>query len=871
MLCKKIYFAFATAFTLVVNTMGQQLHVPVNYSSIQTAINAATEGDTVLVAEGTYYENINFNGKPITVASQFILDGDTSHISKTIIDGSQPANTTKASVVTITNIPNGKATLTGLTITGGSGSYVYFVNAGRYMGGGIYINGNGAIISNNHIQKNILSRNVNLHAAGVAAILSENDTLIVENNLIEKNEIISDKMCGGGGLWIFSGRNSFIRVHDNTVQFNKVTSSADYKVTAGGIAVNTEYAYEADVQIYNNIVSNNELHCLSSIGAGIYVTYNRFDVTPLTSTQVRIFNNIISNNYSQDKGGGIGVWNLAYDMVSNSLNYPADPVIVNNTLYGNEATEGSGVFNYDAKTVMINNILWDNIPSLSGMEIFQDSIDDYNFPNGPYWPIRKNFGTLHLNNNCIKGGWQPGQENVWEGTWIGENNIDSDPILNTETFELSEDSKCIGAGVDSIQIDDAWYKAPPYDFNDSIRPHPVDKFMDIGAIESPYANTPYFYLDENGVTIKCLRCQPGDKGIVGEKEYEAVDRALLEQRRDEDADLTILCTSLVTDMGSLFYRMSEFNQDISSWDVSKVINMWGIFSDARSFNQDISYWDVSNVSNMTSMFSSATSFDQDISGWNVSHVTDMGGMFSNAENFNQNIGSWKVSNVTDMGRMFNAAASFNQPISDWDVSNVTDMKAMFSGYYIPDQPWPVVVNMKFNQDIGDWDVGKVTDMYSMFSWAKDFNQDIGDWDVSQVTYMGQMFNKAESFNQDLSNWCVQNITSEPDNFATDCPLQTEYYPIWGSCPPATIIINNNETKDKIAVSPNPIKSTALIETVADKPIQRFELIDLTGKVVRNYSNINSHKTEINCSQLNSGLYLLKVYADKVYIRKVMIE
>ena len=46
------------------------------FSSIQTAINAATDGDTVNVAPGTYYENINFNGKNITVSRSGFFEYD---------------------------------------------------------------------------------------------------------------------------------------------------------------------------------------------------------------------------------------------------------------------------------------------------------------------------------------------------------------------------------------------------------------------------------------------------------------------------------------------------------------------------------------------------------------------------------------------------------------------------------------------------------------------------------------------------------------------------------------------------------------------------------------------------------------------------
>src|SRR3972149_3912507 len=75
-----------TTPTVECQSKGYVRKVPHGYKSIQLAINAAGVGDTVLIDEGLYYENVQIR-KNITLASRFVMDGDTSHISKTIIDG----------------------------------------------------------------------------------------------------------------------------------------------------------------------------------------------------------------------------------------------------------------------------------------------------------------------------------------------------------------------------------------------------------------------------------------------------------------------------------------------------------------------------------------------------------------------------------------------------------------------------------------------------------------------------------------------------------------------------------------------------------------------------------------------------------------
>lgn len=69
-----LFFAFYGLYATIIN-------VPDDQPTIQAGIDASTNGDTVLVQPGTNYENINYNGKNITVASLFLTTQDTTYIS----------------------------------------------------------------------------------------------------------------------------------------------------------------------------------------------------------------------------------------------------------------------------------------------------------------------------------------------------------------------------------------------------------------------------------------------------------------------------------------------------------------------------------------------------------------------------------------------------------------------------------------------------------------------------------------------------------------------------------------------------------------------------------------------------------------------
>ncbi len=106
------------AIALVLGTCsisgGTIINIPVDYPTIQQGIDASVDGDTVLVQPGTYVENVNFNGHNIVLGSLFLMTGDTSYVSRTVIGGDQ-----WGSVVTFESGEGSATLLTGFTITNG--------------------------------------------------------------------------------------------------------------------------------------------------------------------------------------------------------------------------------------------------------------------------------------------------------------------------------------------------------------------------------------------------------------------------------------------------------------------------------------------------------------------------------------------------------------------------------------------------------------------------------------------------------------------------------------------------------------------------------------------------------------------------------
>jgi len=185
------------ANTLIVDIKGTG-----NYTSIQEGIDNSSNGDTVLVYSGTYYENINYNGKNITLASLYLTTQADSFIHQTIIDGSQ-----NGSVVTFESGEDTTAVLCGFTIKHGSGTYYHTL----ISGGGIFIKNSQSKMLDCIIKNNIADLG--------AGIYIDNGQTNLRNVTVTDNHAY---VYGGG-----------IILTDSNIKFNNSSRCSIYNNYAG--------------------------------------------------------------------------------------------------------------------------------------------------------------------------------------------------------------------------------------------------------------------------------------------------------------------------------------------------------------------------------------------------------------------------------------------------------------------------------------------------------------------------------------------------------------------------------------------------------------------------------------------------------------
>jgi hypothetical protein len=323
------------------------------YATIQFAIDNSVNGDSVLIFQGLYNENINFNGRNITVSSLFARTNDTTFISSTIIDGGANG----FPVVKFMNGEDNLARLVGLTIQNGltalneegagihiggwytspilSNLIVQNNNSASGKGGGIHAN---AYYSSPTITSCTIRNNTSSASGGGISITSAEPLIskcrIYNNSAPDNGSAISHHlntsdlsakpitnclMYGNIGPSVIAGTG--VALVNSTVVMNNgsINVNGSSTVLNSIIGENTPINSQAQLNIKNSIIESG----LSSVSVPLQVY--------LTTSNVVVadpeFNDPSSNDYSlKNYSAGIGYGILSHTVGSNTYTAPSDDI-----------------------------------------------------------------------------------------------------------------------------------------------------------------------------------------------------------------------------------------------------------------------------------------------------------------------------------------------------------------------------------------------------------------------------------------------------------------------------------------------------------------------------------------------------------------
>lgn len=300
------------------------LRVPDEYVSIQAAIDAAEEGETILVAPGIYKENLDLKGKRnITLSSTFGIG--TSDINATVIDGSN------SGPCIIANQAEENIKIIGFTLTNGSG----FVVDGITKGGAIYADdSNLELISNQFKQNNAVSAGNYAYGGAIYALSS---SITLSSNSFIDNQATSSSYNAFGGAIAAEGTTLNL-IDKNYFQQNIVKG----KASSFGGAI---YAFASNVSINNDEFISNAASWIypyapsQTFGGALFID---------GSSTLSLTGTIIEKNEAA-KGGGLSIKNSVATINNSTLVY--------NHANAEASGFGGAIYAEKAKITLQNNLI----------------------------------------------------------------------------------------------------------------------------------------------------------------------------------------------------------------------------------------------------------------------------------------------------------------------------------------------------------------------------------------------------------------------------------------------------------------------------------------------------------------------------------